>query len=85
MKIESILNAMESSRLKISEISTMVVHDITLEYKLRPKYERRCRQYHTFRDRILRVVAERDARIVELEAKSYEGLIEAINYVEQWR
>ena len=32
-----------------------------------------------------RIIRERNARIAELEAKSYEGLKDAIDYVEQWR
>ena len=67
MKIETILNAMEKARLGISEISTMVAHDVTIEDQVRPKYGKRCRQYRAFRDRIIRMDREKDEEIDRCE------------------
>ena len=60
MKIETILNAYAGSSwyLRDLEPGTCI-------------YERTLRQYHAFRDRIIRMDKEKDARIVELEGHNY--------------
>ena len=52
MKLETILNAMERARFKAAQIKGYKKHD---------------RQYRAFRARILRLDAEKDATIKELD------------------
>ena len=62
MKTETILNAYDRALGDVDR---------------NPIYDRRVRQIHTFRDRIIRMDEDKDARIAELEAE-YKALIFAI-------